>query len=253
MVEFFLDYSADLNKLSEYRETPLNLALPKDVLGQITVMPGKTTSGELRLCWTSSPRNHDKYRTAQEEVAQRRVNLIDPLLSRTETDIEAQDSKGASTLHCIPYGKPESPHIVSGWIKKGASIAALDSRKQTALHLASLEGNSSSVSLLSSSANISVAHKDGLIPLHCAAMSGSIETIREVLRTCDTFIVNLSSARDNKGQNALHHLLSRHRIDNIVVRVLLAKHSERIRTAWMPLRLCLRYLQWWHNRTSRWL
>ena len=87
------------------------------------------------------------YEVAYNEVVKRRMAVIDTLLSHSKTNINVQDIEGASTLHHAPYGKHECTFILSKLIEWGVDVSTCNSKKRMALHLASLQGDFSMVSL----------------------------------------------------------------------------------------------------------
>jgi ankyrin repeat protein len=211
MVQFFLDHGADPNALSHYDETPLHLALSRGLHG--TKCADDWTADHWKaevLLDTIDFEDEDAYEAAYNEVVKQRMAVIDALLSHSETDVNVQDIEGASALHCAPYEKRECALILRKLIERGADVSACSSKKRTALRLASSQDGSSMVSLLlSRTPDLSFEDRDGLNALHYAARSGNVETITEVLRACETHALDLSTARDKKGRNALHHVLSR--------------------------------------------
>jgi ankyrin repeat protein len=169
MVQFFLDHGADPNALSHDDETPLHLALSRDLHG--TKYPDDWTEGHWRaegLLDIIDFEDDDAYEAAYNEVVKRRMAVIDALLSHSKTDVNVQDIEGASALHRAPYGKHECALILSKLIERGADVSACNSKKRTALHLASSQGDFSMASLqllLDRGADVNATDVDGNTPL----------------------------------------------------------------------------------------
>jgi ankyrin repeat protein len=160
-----------------YDETPLHFALSRSL--HRTKYPDDWTADHWKaevLLDIIDFEDDDAYEAAYNEVVKKRMAVIDALLSHSETDVNVQDIERASALHCAPYEKRECTLILSKLIKRGADVSTFD--------------------------------QEGLNALHCAARSGNVETITEVLRAYKTHALDLSTARDKKGRNALHHVLS---------------------------------------------
>ena len=58
-------------------------------------------------------------------------------------------------------------------VNKGADVAARDSQKQTALHVAALYGQAAMVrALMDAGTAVDVAEREAMTPLHFACLSG---------------------------------------------------------------------------------
>jgi ankyrin repeat protein len=223
MVQFFLDYGADPNAVSYYRETPLHLTLYKDVYGP-TYDDDWTED-----CWRAEvlldlidPEDDDAGEIYA-NITMQRIAVVDALLHHPKVDLKIQDNEGALALHRVPYGKPKCAVIVSMLIEKGAEVSAWNSKKQCPLHLACRCGDYESVQvLLSHGADILYVDQDGLNAFHYAATSRSAETLSRILEASDTNGLNISTSRDEAGRNALHHMLD-HGASIEEVRLLLDK------------------------------
>lgn len=103
MVQFFLSHGADPNAVSYYGETPLHCTISKNLWGS------KYTDGWIEdhlrvevLLEFIDPEDDDASETYADIIARQRIAMIDGLLSHPKTDVNVQDSEGASTLHRVP-------------------------------------------------------------------------------------------------------------------------------------------------------
>jgi ankyrin repeat protein len=232
MVEFFLDHGANPNAKSQYGETPLHLTLRRTVLAhQNNLSRGANPDAQPQdsenplhlIPWPAYQDSwEDDHRRLEyvldltdpgddetfENVTTQRICVFDVLLRHPRIDVNVQDIKGASALHCLRYGYEKCDILISKLIEKGADLSLTNSVKQTPLHLACRGKYYSSVEvLLSHGADISHTDRDGLNLFHCAAHSTNVETMSCILEAADTSCSDVAASVDNSGRNALHHLL----------------------------------------------
>ena len=150
----------------------------------------------------------DEVDEAYEAVAKERMSIFDTLLSNPDINVNIQDIKGATALHCLQYRFEECDILISKLIERGADLSPRNSEKQTPLHLASRAKDYTSVEvLLSHGADISHTDRNGLNSLHWAAYSTDAETMSRILEAANTNCLKVAASVDKGGRNALHHLL----------------------------------------------
>jgi len=217
MARFFLEHGANPNAVSEYGETPLHLALKQDIHGRKWV-PGNGDRWndpdfriELMLDYIAYDSDgEEEYHIAMDTIHKHRLDVVNTLLDHPEIDMTARDAYGASLLHCIRYGESGSQTILQMLLEKNISVSVRNLKGQTPLHLACLAGDANCLPILiGNGANAMFADEDGLNALHYAARSGDEKTIRLLLDIAtDGDSKALATARDRRGRNTLHHLLS---------------------------------------------
>ena len=97
-------------------------------------------------------------------------------------------------------------------VSRGASVNYQNVYGSTALHFAARRGNTEIASLLIDHPQIDIKLKDNgeVTPLHQAAISGDVETLRKlVLNGADIYTT------DNEGENALHFASSEGNVEVI--------------------------------------
>lgn len=215
MTEFLLQCGANPNAVSEFGETPLHLALKREL--------SSLTSPWFQDHWNDPAYSVDGIRdliddpdddTERDEVEsiieEHREKVLALLLTQSRTDVTIQDIDGASPLHSVIYGSRESPKIIELLVQKGAYTSARNRRGQTPLHLACFKGDVPAIlTFLELGADGAATDYEGINCLHYTAKSGNIKAIQKMLAAG---IMNgngnlaLVSAQDREGRNALHHL-----------------------------------------------
>jgi ankyrin repeat protein len=211
MVKFFLNRGADPNIGSVYGETPLHLAICRNLLGLDVSYGDEWTDGVYPIEYTLDISQYDspdseEYAAACDYVVQERDRLINTLLDHPATNVNLQNCEGTSPLHLAVSSYEEHEALVKEMLRRTASISLRNSSDETPLHLACLKGYSSSVSLLlAEGADPSLTDKDGRTALHCAARSGDKETVTQILCASGAHAVDLCKTTDHGGQTPLHH------------------------------------------------
>ncbi|GAB1318562.1 Ankyrin-1 [Madurella fahalii] len=141
--------------------------------------------GTTGLFWASS-RGHTRV-----------VDLI--LLTPARNDINMASSKGLTSLMIASqHGRHEAVRLL---LSHGATVFALNAKRQSALHLACHSGHFESVELLlAHGARTDDATANGKTPLLFAAISGHADVCRLLLEAGA-----FANARDAEGKTALHH------------------------------------------------
>ncbi|KAH8623087.1 hypothetical protein IG631_22244 [Alternaria alternata] len=211
MTKFLLKHGADPNALSEYNETPLHLALSRNLV-----------ASEYNTVWTRLG-FEAKYGTPgfelQEEstlslipkIFYRWEEVMDEILADPRVSLTAKDWKGKTILHYVLYGYGTSytATLVRKFIARGADPNSGDLSQMTPLHLAIRAGDQEAVkTMLSMGAKVALTDNYGYNALHYAARKGYHETIVAILETKEASEVKLISSKDKCGQNVLHHLFS---------------------------------------------
>ena len=134
---------------------------------------------------------------------------------------EQQHSCTSSPLHCATAGGHLS--VIQLLLDKGADCEVLDSKKQTALHVAIQSGNFSSpeglpiLSRLLTIKTVTSADTDRLTPLHIAAALGERDIARLILNTPNIIIKELTSAIDYIGCTPLQKAANTFQIDVVLL------------------------------------
>lgn len=215
MTDFLLLCGANPNAVSEYGETPLHLALKRDLAGArwrgyLDYWSDTTYRVEDILNFIDDPEDDTEHHKAHSIIEEHRERVFALLLAHSRTDVTIQDIDGASPLHSVIYGNRESPEIIKRLVKKGADTSARNNRGQTALHLACFKGDVPAiVTFLDLGADGAATDHEGINCLHYAAKSGNINAIHKILGAGAVNGDNSlawGASRDMKGRNALHHL-----------------------------------------------
>ena len=205
MVQFFLDHGANPNARSYYGETPLHLTLRRSVQG--TKYIDYWTDSNYRI-ENILDLIDDEDDAAYENIAKQRMSVFNTLLSNPKTDVNIQDIKEATALHCLKYGFEGCNVLISKLIERGANLSLTNSAGQTPLQLACRGQDYNSVEvLLSYGADILHTDRDGLNSLHWAARSTNMETMSRILEAANTNCLDVYSSVDRDRKNTLHCLL----------------------------------------------
>lgn len=210
MTEFLLAHGANPNFRSEYGETPLHLALKRDLYGPSwRDAPDRWNDPVYRIEGVLDNIGYDsddeyEYRQTWDIIEQRRLSILKLLLNKDLTDVNAKDEYGASPLHCVKFENTKAPNIIRLLVERGADISGRNNQGQTALLLACSKGSLHSVTaLVKQAADITAVDLDGLNAIHYAAKSGNTKLVKFMAQSWPATVV---VARDNRGRNALHHL-----------------------------------------------
>ncbi|KAJ6779447.1 hypothetical protein PWT90_05426 [Aphanocladium album] len=210
MTKFFLLQGADPNVRSEYHETPLHLAIKRDLCGPIwPTSPDRWNDPVYRIEESLDiigygPDDAAEYGETKNLVEQHRLAVVTLLLGEDSAEVNAKDVYGNFPLHCVKFETDEVPNFITLLIENGADVSARNNRGETALHLACSKGSLCSVTLLlDRGADITAVDFNGLNSIHFAAQSQNVELLEHLLPLCPATLV---AARDICGRNALHHL-----------------------------------------------
>ncbi|KAK2608980.1 hypothetical protein QQS21_002460 [Conoideocrella luteorostrata] len=217
MTKFLLDHHADPNIISELGETPLHLALKQDLYGP--KYPGFVDHWadpihRIEMSLDIIPIHYDyedEYQATKVLVNEQRLSVLELLLNHSDVNPNAQDSEGASPLHCVRYGEATSRAAIKVLVNKGANVSLRNNRGQSSLHLACLHADIEAVVvLLEHGASITDIDIDGLNALHYASQGGDQDVIQHILEALhdDRFDAVISS-QDFHQRNVLHHVVKR--------------------------------------------
>ncbi|OAA33893.1 pfs domain-containing protein [Beauveria brongniartii RCEF 3172] len=211
MTEYLLAQGANPNARSVYDETPLHLALKRDLYGPSWHDapdrwndPVYRIEGALDNIGYNANDEHE-YGVTRDLIEQHRLAVLTLLLNKGSTDVNAKDKYGASSLHCVNYENDNAPDIIKLLIERGADISARNNQGQTALHLAcSTESLCSVTALEKQGADIAAVDFESINAVHYAAQSGNTRLVQIMAQEWPATLV---AARDKRGRNALHHLV----------------------------------------------
>src|SRR3569833_3289253 len=222
MTVFLLQNGADPNAISEHHETPLHVALRRDIQGPLFFV--------FFVCWfvvvfcfeislhVIGLEDEQEFSETSERIEAIRMEILQALLREPHTDINAQDSQRASPLHCVRYGKSGSAKVVQELVRRGANVLAVNLHGETALHIATRAGDANSAdTLIRLGSALTATECRGINALHCAAQSGDVETLKIVLQHMDTQSISPVTT-DKNGRNSLHHLVSCGFFDDAAIR-----------------------------------
>lgn len=229
MTKFLLDHGANPNFSSDHGETPLHLALRRDLYGPkwpgiVDFWNDPMFRIEVALDYVELDDSEDEYCSTQAWIYEARSTIISLLLEHPKVDVNAQDVFGISSLHIAARGGDSSNSLVRKLIEKGAKISVRTKKDETPLHLASRNGNLDAVTtFLTLGADPMDGEINGLNALHYAAQNGHLGMMLSVVnRMPDTSLEVFLKSKDNHGENVLHHLLSNNtKVDITVVDYLL--------------------------------
>ncbi|PQK16861.1 hypothetical protein BB8028_0007g00620 [Beauveria bassiana] len=153
MTEFLLQQEANPNAASEFGETPLHLAVKRDLAGaRWPAFSDRWNDSTYRVEYILQligydPEDEDdrEYCRTRNIIEEHRADVLSLLLGDTRTDVNARDDDGAAALHSVRYGSSTSSDIVKKLIRGGAETSARNNLGQTPLHLACLEGDAPSI------------------------------------------------------------------------------------------------------------
>jgi ankyrin repeat protein len=209
MTKFLLERGANPSYASDHGETPLHLALKRNLSGpQHLANLDFWVNLENRIECISGYLEDEEFLSARLRVDEVRLEIINLLLEHPGSNVNAQDITGASPLHIMSGGGSASKFMIQKLIEKGARISTRTNKGETPLHVACRAGNIDNLTiLLESGADPTECDEEGANALHYAAQRGHGETIRTILAhmpegTREAFI----NSKDKHGKNALHHL-----------------------------------------------
>ncbi|KAG8670707.1 hypothetical protein FPOAC1_003942 [Fusarium poae] len=210
MTKFLLDHGANPNFPSDSGETPLHLALRRDLYGPkwpgiVDFWNDPDNRVECVLDYIELDDDEDEYCSIQKK----RLAILDLLLKNPEVDVDAQDMFGISSLHIAAGSKDLSESITQKLIEKGATISLSTKENKTPLHFAVMNGNLGVVSKLLTLGADPTDEDDVLS------------------RVPDFLSETFLGSKDKNGQNVWHHLLSNDGpVDIAVARYLLERFND---------------------------
>lgn len=226
MTKFLLDRAANPNIVSANGETPLHLALKRDLYGP--KWPRVTDHWNDPIHRIESAldfmgyESEDEVERAKTEILieEHRLAILTLLLGQNLTDVNAKDGYGSSPLHSVIYEDSNAHHIIRLLIERGANVCARNAKGQTPIHLACVKGSLQSVStLVKHGAQVTDCDSDGLNAIHFSAQNRDKNILLHLVTMCPRAAV---AARDKSGRNALHHLVGdAEHVDEGLVRALL--------------------------------
>ncbi|KAJ6786496.1 hypothetical protein PWT90_09714 [Aphanocladium album] len=222
MTKFLLRNGANPNATSEFGETPLHLALKRDLAGATPWLGFSDRWSEntyrveyiLEILREEYPEDDNvaEYHRTISIVEEYRASVLALLLGDDRTDVGARDDEGATALHSVLYGSSTSSDTIKHLVHRGADICARNNRGQTPLHLACFKGDAPAIKiLLDHGANVGAADDMGVNCLHYAAKGQPTEGILSLLTAASTShngAPPLAMSRDLHRRNALHHLFT---------------------------------------------
>lgn len=176
--------------LPRTRMVPLHLAIQKGNVEVVELL--------LKLGAPLDGKNPQKLTAIHRALTASSPQIFDLILERTE-DVNVGDRNQTSPLMYSVIYRNDRPENIDRLLAKGANINAVNSSKQTALHLAGYYGRTDcGLRLIRAGADLSAVDNQGATPF-LAACSSSPEMVAELLaRGVDPLI------RNRQGQTALH-------------------------------------------------
>ncbi|KAF5964158.1 nucleoside phosphorylase [Fusarium bulbicola] len=224
MTKFLLDHGSNPIFPSHSGVSPLHLAMKEDLYGprwhdRIDFWNDPDDRVKFVLGWIDPEEDEDNYYSTKAWIRKERSAIIELLLDNPKTDINAQDIFGMSPLHIAAERKDLAVSLFQKLIDRGADISLCTTESRTPLHLAIMNKNVVSVStLLKLGADPMAEDAKGLYTLHYAAQTRHLQILQDLLATIpDTQMEAFLNWKDKKGKNALHHLLRKHGVVEILV------------------------------------
>jgi ankyrin repeat protein len=210
MTKFLLNHGADPNALSIYSESPMHLALRETLHGPKYEDDWTNPHWRVECLFDHADFvEEDGVESIHENITRHREGVLGALLADARTSLAIGDYQNEHPLHCVKYRKSAHVCIVKELVSRGALLSERNMKQQSALHLASRAGDhDAAVFLLSVGVDPALKDNEGLNTIHHAARSGDHETIAVLLETAGATRPSLVAAKDTRGRNALHHLLS---------------------------------------------
>lgn len=213
MTKFLLERGANPNYASDYGETPLHLALKRDLSGpRCLTNPDFWKDLDNRIeCIFGYLEEEEELLSARLRVDEVRLEIINLLLKHPGINVNAQDTAGVSPLHIVSGGGSASKFLIQKLLGEGARVSMRTNKGKTPLHVACRAGSIDELTiLLESGANPTECDEEGANALHYAAQHGHGETIRTILAhmpegTREAF----TNSKDKRGKSALHHLFKK--------------------------------------------
>ena len=234
MVKFLLLQGADPNVQGDHGETPLHLALRKNIPGRniqdAWTEPIHFAEGSLDMIVDDWDDEKD-IRETYHRVHSVRSNTINLLLDCSRCDILIRDQRGETPLHAVPYGDEEATEYVTKLIGRGSDVNLRNGKGETAVHLAAQAADYQSLGIFfQCQANLSAVDDLGRNILHhaCGAGGGSpgrTRTVEDLLQ--NDIGSTLISSLDNRGKNCLHHHVTSSPAVDIVCMLLKAGANVR--------------------------
>lgn len=255
MTRFLLDKGANPNALSEYGETPLHLALKRDLhgpgwnnrLGPVDYWKEPRSRIEYTLdVLDLYSDNDEEYIETQQWIESIRADILDVLLNHRTVNFNVKDVYGLALIHCVRYGSATSQNALTRLLEKGVQANLCNSLGQTGLHLACSNGDPKAIeTLLAYGASILEVDNDGLNALHYAARSENQACIRMIFDAATRLqLSGIERTEDNQHRNALHHLFGGRGLPDLATVELLTKKGVDANVVsnegYSPLAQCLR-------------
>ena len=167
---------ADLKAVDQWNQTALHYAVQKNKLGttKILLSAGVNVNAVNYRCF-------DSQRTPLfYAVRQDNLEITKVLLSEGANVNAVIDHDGHRMLHIAAI--LAFPKIIKALLLAGADVIAVNKRKQTALHLATEQGNIEIVkTLISNRIYVNAPDDEGRTALHLAVEHGNIEIVKTLL------------------------------------------------------------------------
>lgn len=207
MTAFLLQFGADPNARSNTGDTPLHLAIRRQLLGRKyddIWETGEYAVESLRDLITDheSEEASDIYRS----IDQVRIHIVETLLKSESIEVDIANSHGDYPQHVVDFRQDYASSVLCKLIEKGADSSRLNQARQTCLHLASKEGNLEVVcKLVDEGHDILSQDIAGLSPFHHALYGGHLDVLSYMSVTCNSELSNVWHSLDHLGKNPLHH------------------------------------------------
>ncbi|QKX58041.1 uncharacterized protein TRUGW13939_05161 [Talaromyces rugulosus] len=220
MTEFLLHHRADPNTKSDAGDTPLHLAIRKELIGIKYQDPWVTDEYAVEMLRDIYEPDSDEATEINQQIDQARIDVVRVLLESSTVDVNIVNNRGDYPLHLIPYITKYGDIILEMLIYNKAIVSQLNHKNQTCLHLASRAGNLKAIERLirREECDFTLLDANGLSPLHHAVICDEPHIVRFMLDRFQDKEREFWKQLDHLGKNILHHhvqslLCSRKMID----------------------------------------